>query len=316
MEKISYEELVKINPKLKIINDMVKHIIDDVYSVIPDSAYENFINNLKTLDLVFDEHKSHEEAYDFSDAYDGFNPRYDPVSNRIVLCKPLLKQYYRESVKTGNPIDYYYSSIYSDLLHEFFHVASSKYGEDYKSGFCINQIDNMGITEGYTDYYSNSLFNDKYKYSGSGYKEFINYAKLLRLFVGKDLMDDCYFNNKGIQPIIDKLESYGISNNILNNLFFTLDVYFSKEYKEPVENDKIGYINHYFNIILKAVITNPENKEHVRDILQEYESTIVTGSVLESYNRDPKLFLLLNESISEFEEIKELGRKVIHDESR
>ncbi len=120
-----------------------------------------------------------------------------------------------------NTLDY---SIEGSIEHEFLHLASSfcDYNNNIKQCGFINYNSSLTIgrslNEGYTDFLSREIFNKKTKF----YNDEVRIAHFLQLLIGKEQMDNFYFNND-LKGLVTFLSNY-INENEVIKLIMNMDL--------------------------------------------------------------------------------------------
>ena len=201
-------KIAAINPELKEIEGIEK-ILDTIESVIPENYRKTFYKNLKTAKIYL------VEAYNEKACLN--QGTYDPKNNSITINMPeYLKTSENFDEKTGA---YYYNLILlNTLIHELFHLASSKYdkekniekyGVGYQQSFDTKLIRNIfddelsaiacnhSLNEGITDLYTGFVTNILNINIPISYNEEVSLVMQLAMLTGIDTINDSYFNTKG-----------------------------------------------------------------------------------------------------------------------
>lgn len=235
-----------------ICNNEYKEYIYSFFERIVNDINEDdlicFYNNIKNLDIV------KVDKFD-KDTVIG---RYDQNKNIIYI-------------KDG------YTSIY----HELFHVCSSAYGDGiHYSGFLQehkNYYIGNGINEGYTQLLTERYFGDLEGVIDSGYTIEKMFMELVEKIVGKERMEELYFN-VNLYELIIELNKYSSLDMIMK---FIVDMDFIRNYSnncigdtcildilmEKMNSVSLFLVECYFNKVVSNIDGNCLTEEQVDDII-------------------------------------------------
>ncbi len=178
-----------------------------VKELIPENGRKNFERNVETLKINVYEDKKR------------CTGEYSPKENYINLSlKGLSNMAYR------NNYDYFDYLNYS-VKYLLLNVAITNYDKDNDiiySGFStynFNKIKNEDINENLNRGFMSLLLSDESIENIISNNVYYPIAGMLTEIVGMDIMKDAFFNNKGLTPIIDKLNWCGVSRDDAKELF-------------------------------------------------------------------------------------------------
>lgn len=292
-------------------------LLNFLENIIPENLRENFYRNLRTLqiELHFD--------YDFSSIDENTDEtlvetlRYYPT-NELIVNPVFLKIIIKAIQRIGCSIKILTIALKKGILHELCHMASSYYDEEkkmYFSGFSGNLFENnerssRALTEGMTEVIAWEGITDTDKTTSGYYVESLFVMQLMQI-VGKRLMLESYFGNKGtieIEKELDKF-SYGIlkSDILLNNIeenFLKYKVA-NKEKQTLLASIQITLIEYYRNKMLYLIENKLITKEEVEESLVVYEESLIRSEVMKKKTDNIELLWGLDESIEKFNSVKQ-----------
>ncbi len=253
---------------------------------VPKNCHNNFYTNFPTLKInfnlqVLDESITTEEKDDFMAGYD--------VEHNAIFSDPdSIRQYRLMAQSMPNPDEFLWSNISHDLIHELFHMASSKYfgeGQGFVCGFdkypANNYERNRGLTEGFTEYLANACVPNTKEIPCNYFVEEMLVNQLI-LIVGKNVMIESYFNNLGIKEIAKKLCEFAPDFDEALFLFELIEINFNLD-KDSPRNILAGIemrLLNYFKIKIEKDILNNVSKEEILKSIEEYKSYLVTREIL------------------------------------
>ena len=202
------------------------------------------------------------------------------------------------------------------LVHELFHMASSYYDPEtdtYISGFDTfpsksKSDENLGLTEALTEALA-FLATPKISQFTSGYYLEGVFLTQLSLIIDFNTILTSYFKNEGITKIEaelnsiipDKNMSYYLFRQIENNFLFR-----NYDIKTELVNSIQGTLIKYFFAKLEKEMTNQtKSEEELINMIDLYESKLITEDILKSNGRNIENYLNVNESLEEFQKQKE-----------
>jgi len=220
---INYEavDIAKNNHNLRGQYHIILPIIQEIESIIPKEASNNFYKNLSTLKI---EIKKGEETQSTV----GSSIRtcsYNPLENKIKISQEYI-EYISELVEE-NIIQSAEPHIIQAWAHELLHMASTVYDKEsgiIRSGFDEYKDDgtaisaNRGLTEGATEDLSRiiceRIFGTEVReeiFSINGYKKEMLIAQQLKMLCQNEFIEQ-YFGANGIQKIKTRIISYYTDN--------------------------------------------------------------------------------------------------------
>ena len=164
--------------------------------------------------------------------------KYDIENNILTINKESIRQYQKISQKTKNPQDFFWEDFNHDLMHELFHVASSKKVDNhYICGFdkrpaTHSYEENRGLTEGFTEILACNAAPILFEYSCAYYIEELIINQLM-VVIGPQVMFDSYFNNSGIKNMAEKLCELDPDFEAALRLFELIEVNFCLDKNSP-----------------------------------------------------------------------------------
>lgn len=292
-------------------------LLNFLENIIPENVRKNFYRNLRTLliELNFD--------YDFSNVDENTNEtlveslRYYPT-NELIVNPVYLKIIITAIQRIGCSIKILTTELKKGILHELCHMASIYYDEEkkiYFSGFSANLFESNersshALTEGMTEVIAWEGITDTIKTSSGYYVESLFVMQLMQI-VGKKLMLESYFGNKGtieIEKELDKF-SYGIlqSDILLSNIEENFLKYKTgnKEKQTLLASIQITLIEYYRNKMLYLIENKLITKEAVEESLVVYEDSLIRPEIMKEKTDNIEIFVGLDESIERFNSVKQ-----------
>lgn len=176
----------------------------------------------------------------------------DNVEIIMLDCKPEFKSlevdgYYDSKGKT------IYLSDSKIFIHEFLHFVSDKSNnKENNCGFSYSNEEEKlgyGLNEGYTELLLRQHFNNSDKYKSQGYDRFCLIAQELQNLLGKDIMDNIYFNGNTFM-IIDELSLY-MDKEAAISIIKDTDKAFELLLKIILKEYSMDDYNNYLHLIVK-----------------------------------------------------------------
>ena len=289
---------------------------------VPKNCLSNFYTNFQTLKInlnlqVLDEAITIEGQDDFMASYD--------VKHNAIFVNPnFIRQYRLMAQSKSNPDEFFWSNISHDLIHELFHMASSKYfgeGRGFVCGFdkhpATNSYEkNRGLTEGFTEFLASACVPNTKEIPSDYFIEEMLVNQLI-LIVGKSVMIESYFNNLGIKEIAKKLSEFDHDFDEALFLFELIEINFNLDKDFPcnvLAGIEMKLLN-YFKAKIEKDILNNISKEDILKSIKEYKSYLVTRDILEVRKENaPKYneIEIVLDSFSKFEnDINNIKEKLI-----
>lgn len=307
------KKIVETNPKLNAYksNKAFHNMLDWIENLIPSQYRSNFYNNLSTLEIEYGiEYVSLEK--NANSTLGG----YDLKENKIIIYKHTLEEKKELSKNAPNSEEFYNKEINRIMLHELLHMASSCFNEDLNiklTGFC-NMLDvdslNYGLTEGMTELLSMIGVQGTFELSSGYYIETL-LTKQLCFIVGFDTMIDSYFGNLGTAKIKSELNKLKENEDLPEYLLtrFEHNHLMLNEYGDT-EQTFLASTQHilidYFKQKMKNEIQKGnKTKQEIEEIINYFESSLITPHILELRKYNVNNYIGLNESLIEFKNAKE-----------
>ncbi len=260
---------------------------------VPKNCHNNFYNNFPTLKINLNL-KVLEESITTEDK-DDFFAGYDVEHNAIFGDPDTIRQYRLMAQSTSNPDEFLWTNISHDLIHELFHMASSKYfGEEegFVCGFdkypaTQSYEKNRGLTEGFTEFLADACVPNPKETPCNYFVEEMLVNQLI-LIVGKSVMIESYFNNLGIKEIAKKLCEFDPDFDEALFLFELIEINFNIDKYSPsniLAEIEMRLLN-YFKVKIEKDIANNVKKEDILKSLEEYKSFLVTRDILDFHQEN------------------------------
>lgn len=304
-------ELVINNPAIER-KDFVMNFLNWLEDIIPEDCRENFYRNVATLKTALNLHVISSDLPEKIDEYT-ISGGYNTINNSLTINETYLYELIRIANTSADPKDFFWRQYCETLLHELAHMASSKFNPDTKVALCgfdtfppgSNKEKNRGLTEGFTEIIAMAGVPGTAELSSMYYVEASLINQMIQL-IGKDVFIKAYFTNQGTAPMEEKLNEIIDDPTMSSSLFRNIELNFSirhvKEEQNVLGNIQLTLLD-YLEKKLEVLFANNEVDE-IGKILSAYEMMMVTPEKLEAMQRDPQLFVGVEESISRFSEIK------------
>ena len=295
-------------------NEVVVTILEWIENIIPENARENFYRNVSTLRIEIGT-----EELESSKKKNGkfkATGEYDIRANIIRIPTSTIEDMYRYYEGLENKEEIIDQDLTHLLVHELFHMASSHYDPETDiriSGFDTfpaksKSDENLGLTEGLTEALT-FLATPKISQFTSGYYLEGVFLTQLSLIIDFNTILSSYFKNEGITKIEaelnsiipDKNMSYYLFRQIENNfLFRNYDIK-----TELVNTIQTTLIKYFFAKLEKEMTNQTKTKEELINMIDLYESKLITEDIIKSNGRNIESYLNVNESLEEFQKQKE-----------
>lgn len=290
----SLESSINSNKSISNIS-LIKVMFEFLEQNIPEEDKDNFYENIKTLKL------------NFHDVDTNLAARYDAYNNIIEIEKDKIDEI-NQSLKTGN----FDLQTGINLIHELTHMASRRKEENnFYCGFtkypsAYESDKNDGLTEGMTELIAINAFQSNHKYMSPYYFELCFVNQLLNL-VGRPILVESYFGNKGIKDLEIQLNKI-IPDKDKSNLLFRLIELNFQALKLRRPQNFAGRVQDmlldYFEAKLEYLISTKEyTKEQIEYLIYYFENSLVKPELLHLINKDPDNYIGLIESNERFYEI-------------
>ncbi len=284
-EKLSSS--AKDNNELSFMDNYLHQFLAYLNKTIPNNCLDNFYTNLQTLKINLNLQVLDEPITDEVKA--NINSSYDIENNSIFIDPNSIRQYRLIAQKTSNPDEFLWSNISHDLIHELFHMASSKnFG---KGGFVCGfdrqpaihtYEENRGLTEGFTEVLACACVPNAFEFSCNYFIEEMLVNQLL-MTVGVQVVMESYFNNLGIKTIAEKLCEFDHDFDEALFLFELIEINFNLDKNSP--SNILARIEmrllYYFEAKIDTDILNNVKNEDIIKQIETYKSYLVTRDILE-----------------------------------
>lgn len=323
-EFVFYDELLSLivedNKNFDQSNKFLTPLLEFVSSVVPLKYRGTFYKNLSTLKIEHNlDHINRNCGNNFElPRYIGHDKNDLSNANKIVIPGSYLGFIYNATIHSDNPVNSFNIHFNFALLHELFHVASSKFDPDTEIFYCglyeSHSDDplkkNRGLTEGITNLLASDSIR-KFSDKAVGYPIETLIASQLRFIVGYDKIIDSYFGNKGVGELVSELNKLYDDKELSINLF-----------KRIEDNYKLqGYVNKKKSLIPQSLLSSVqlilifylEKKmevlkangytDQIVELLSLYENALITPESLTARGIDNSCYLGLNKSIDAFSKL-------------
>lgn len=288
------ENILKENKKIKL-NEQFMAYLKVLEKFIPQQHINNFYQNLKTVQIKYNQNNMPTNA----------NGYYDIVNNTIFLQSEqvitTLQKYNIEQKKIIN-------SLNQLLLHEFVHLASSKYNKETKelyTGYEIKgQQTNEGLNEGMSEFISLSIVRPKINMN-TDYKIETDIIRQLYCIIGQNPLLESFFSNTGTDTLeleLNKINSDKKKSNDLLRLVESNYIIRNSEYESDnlfnIQNILLEYFNKKLNLLQK------ENKQNeINELIYSYETSLITPDRINQLTNLSQKYLYLEKNKQIFNEI-------------
>lgn len=285
-------------------------------NIIPENLRENFYRNLTTLRIKFD------LDYDFSSINEVTREftGYDIVRNKMEILPSGIKMLFQMAQKQDNPLEFFIEVFEEALFHELLHMASSILNvreEILFTGFSPNILKikekkemKFGLTEGMTEALIIESNPKKAKPYIGYYVEILLVIQLMQI-VGRNIMLESYFKNKGTVEIEKELDKFSNGNLNANKLFNDIEENFwkykdkNKEKQTLLASIQSTLIEYYRNKMMYLIENDLITKEEVENSLSIYEESLIRSEIMKARTGNIEIYLGLDESIEKFRLVKQ-----------
>ena len=275
---------------------------------IPKKYLDNFYSRLATLEMNLHLNAIYDKEILASD-YGKVNSAggYNVLDNTIILNPNSVKVVYQIAQKTNNSLDFFYNEIIHTLIHELWHMASSKHDWNSKvvvSGFDTYPTDNVaennrGLTEGMTEFLATCALPSRFELANSYYFETCFIIQLC-VILDFNVLLDSYLENKGTKILEDRLTQLGFDSSKAYELFRNIQAnyyLFNVDGKQNLLGNIQDSLLDYLDVVCAL-----DNRKIT--LLDTYEKVLVTLEVIKGMNKKPDNYEGIDENIRRFKEIK------------
>ncbi|MGN0973207.1 MAG: hypothetical protein ACI4OT_00535 [Bacilli bacterium] len=316
-------ELVNSNDKIEN-KDYIINILNWLEQIIPENDRSNFYNNIKNLQTQLNlDFLTSEKNIDLSQEYSKVGG-YNTTENKLIISEEALNNELKIANMTNNPEEFFWRSYTQPLLHELCHMASSKYDSETKISLCGFDIfppsgegdKNRGLTEGFTELISMAGVPGTIEIASGYYIEACLINQLIQV-IGKDVFLNAYFSNLGTKPIEEKLQGLIDDEDKSFELFRNIELNFQiRDFAEKqnvlgnIQMSILDYLEQKIDLLLSI-----NNTKEINECLTIYEQMLITPEKLNTMNKNPKNYCGLEESLIQFDTIKQKCSNILIDKS-
>lgn len=294
--------------------EYLQNFLQWLENIIPVDCRENFYTNLSSLctnlNLNIDFSELVSESSKMYETVGGYNTR----NNSLEVNKNSMLKTWEIAGQTSNPEEFFWKSYSLSLLHEFSHMASSKYDKDTEISLCgfdkyppEKQSDkNRGLTEGFTEIIAMAGVPGTIEISSGYYIEASIINQMIQL-IGIDVFLKSYFSNLGTTLLEDELRNIISDEKKSFELFRNIEVNFQiRDLNEKqnilgnIQLSLIDYLDKKCEYLVQIGDTNS-----IGNILNIYEQMLVTPDKLKIMLKNPDNYEGVKESLLRFNSIKQ-----------
>lgn len=279
-------------------------------NIIPNDSKINFYRNLESLKVKLNLDVNLDEVKENNNSVMKAG-NYNVKKNELFIEQSYLKRLWDIAQSSNNPIDFFWNELNLDILHEFCHMASSRYDLETGIAYCgfdkypyTNPSDgNRGLTEGMTEVIAMAGITNTIEIA-SGYYIEVSFINQIMLIVGKDVMLKSYFDNEGttlIEKELDKYKSGLLSSKILFRRIednFYLNSFDGRQ--GVLAGVQAELIDFYENKMLYSIRNGLMSYEEVNESLTMYENMLITPDKITLMRKNPDNYIGLEESVKMF----------------
>lgn len=295
----------KISPYIKqMFNSTIANVEEFISREMRVSFYNNLINVNIRVSNINDVPISMKNSYAY---YSGYK-------NELVFVYENIIKHYNKLLYGQDGKKNYRKFIEKLIAHELFHMSSFVYSSDNDSyqfniGVVnlpnkLTYIHNTGLNEAITEKFAIECVNYTKQPLDSYYMETVMLEQLLTI-VKKETIVSTYFNNNTIKPIVNDLMKYTNSPNQANRVFTLFEEAFISRKKSLPSNAYANYQSSLINFLLVKCSLLNDNDE-INQLIESFESHLITNELLTKANIKHSLALELDESITLFYNFKNL----------
>lgn len=316
-------ELISQNDKLDN-KEYIINFLNWLEKIIPEECRDNFYRNVKTLKATLNLNFNIEDnTVVITDGYStagGYNTR----KNELIISKTSLIELKTISNTTNNPEEFYWKEYAKTLLHELAHMASTNYNKDTGVSLCgfdkyppsEEEDKNRGLTEGFTEIITMTGIPNTIEISSGYYIEACLINQLIQI-IGSEIFIKSYFSNLGIKPIKEELYRLIPDENKTFSLFRNIELNFQirsfEEEQSVLGNIQLSILD-YLEKKLEVLLENNDINS-IKNCLEIFEDFLITPDKLCILKMEPQNYLMLEESINKFKNIKQKYNDILVYES-
>ncbi len=303
----NYEVL--INDALEKNEDLKKHkeilfpIIEYIWNIMPESNQVNFLYNLRSVKFNLD--------LDITDVINtDVQPdslgEYDPEEQRIEINDEAVCFLYEQYKDQDNGLVKFNQALKRVVLHEFLHLASSR---NLGSLYCgiskyndFESDEHTGLTEGITSYIVLTAYPKAFITETDYYLETLIAAQLIEI-LGKDIMFEAYFNNKGFELIEEGINNLITQPQLAKKLMNSIEKNFNSR-KALSASFTLGKVQDILVKLFELKLMKSPGDELER--IDRYKQVLISKQKLYNLGHYPAGHLGLNKG---YENMQRIERK-------
>lgn len=306
-------QLIEENNKIEN-KEYVIDFLNYLEMLIPGKSINNFYNNIKTLTVKLNLDSDFKNIK-LDDPERVKLGGYNVKNNTLTLSPEALNLFWKVSQNNSDPKSFFCNHLNCTLLHEFAHMASSKYDEYSGISHCgfdmypVASLDdsNRGLTEGMTEVIAMCGVPSTVEMASRYYIEtrFIN--QLIQI-IGKEVMVESYFENLGTEKLEQGLNSIILDPKKSKELFRRIDDnFYLKDFpgkQNLLANIQDDLIEYFRQKLINNIKNNKVNKDNIDKVMLNFEAMLITPSDLEIMQKNPTNYIGLEETVNKFYNIK------------
>lgn len=288
--------------------------VEKIIQLVPREYQNNFYENIKTLKIKGDIKNIIATARNSNlTKFIGFTANYNTKDNVINLDEDAIIVLYKKSLKTGNPDNYFWQNFNETMLHELFHMASSKYdvlkdiskcGLDNYNNHDLALKSYRGLTEGITESLAIEAI-PQVDIASNGYYIEALLVEQLSMIIGSEIILSSYFGNLGLDEIKKELLCTCHNESMVNHLFVNIEDNFQGRNgvmaSTGLASAQITLINIFFAKLKKETQLTDEE---INVEISKYEKILITREIINKLHKNINKYFGLDDSIQYFYEQK------------
>lgn len=269
----------------------LKEIIEQVEKFIPLKNRKNFYKNIQNLTIEYVGIKDLDCEY--NETQNENIGEYDYETNTIIINLNAINN----AVATSQHKEESYRELLKHtVIHELLHMASTCYKKnkpiyngfgDIIIGKYEKTVEHQGLTEGYTELLTSIIEKRNIEFlKNNPYKIQMMFSKQIEILIGKENMEEAYFNDSNIKLIHRKLKN--INSALAPIELLELISYVLEQQKLGfIPYDEINFIQQQLIELFKRKMLN--NKLSLKEVC-EFEQYIVDDNIYDLEQRTSKVY--------------------------
>lgn len=269
----------------------LKEIIEQVEKFIPLKYRKNFYKNIQNLTIEYIGVKDLNCEYD--ETINENIGEYDYETNTIIINLNAINN----AVATAQHKEESYKELLKHtVIHELLHMSSTCYKKnkpiyngfgDIKMGKYEKTVEHQGLTEGYTELLTSTIEKRDITFiKNNPYKIQIMFSKQIEMLIGKENMEEAYFNESNIKLIHRKLKNINAGSTPIE-LLELISYVLEQQKLGFMPYDEITYIQQQLTELFKRKMLN--NKLSLKEVC-EFEQYIVDDNIYDLEQRTSKAY--------------------------